>query len=596
MPDTISTISATDIYRRLLSYVKPYWFVFIIAIIAMLVFAATETALAAMMKPLLDGSFVERDATIIKLIPIALIALFIVRGIANFITVYGLGWIARNVIRNLRAEMFDQLLILPTSFYDKSTPGQLLAKLLYDVEQVANAATDAIITVIRDSLTILGLLLWMIYLNGYLSLIILTTVPIIGLLVYKISSRFRRISKTIQQSMGDVSHISGEVIEGNREVKTFGSQAYEIKRFEKVNQQNRRQRMKMLATDAISQPIIQLITVLGLSVVIYLATLPNMLDQITPGSFISFVTAMFMILTPLKRLTKINAKLQRGIAAAQSIFELLDEQPEQDLGNKIVSRVQGDIQYKNVSFSYSSCNDTTTKTLDSISFHAKPGQTIAFVGHSGSGKTTLVSLLARFYPLSQGKIEIDGMDINELTLRSLRQQISLVNQQVILFNDTIANNIAYGQKDVTNDQIIAAAKAAYAWSFIERLPDGLATEVGQNGVLLSGGQRQRIAIARALLRDAPILILDEATASLDSEAERHIQLALEALMKQRTTLVIAHRLSTIEKADLIIVMHEGKIVESGTHTELLTKGQHYAELHRLQFQEKPIDSEQNTHR
>ena len=592
MPDTISTISASDVYRRLLSYVKPYWFVFIIAIIAMLVFAGTETALAAMMKPLLDGSFVDRDETIIRLIPIALIALFIVRGIANFITVYGLGWIARNVIRNLRAEMFDQLLILPARFYDKSTPGQLLAKLLYDVEQVANAATDAIITVIRDSLTILGLLLWMIYLNGYLSLIILTTVPIIGLLVYKISSRFRLISKTIQQSMGEVGHISGEVIEGNREVKTFGSQAYETKRFEKVNQQNRRQQMKMLATDAISQPIIQLITVLGLSAVIYIATLPTMLEQITAGSFISFVTAMFMILTPLKRLTKINAILQRGIAAAQSVFELLDEQPEQDIGDKTVSRVQGDIQYKNVSFSY---NDTVTKTLDSISFHAKPGQTIAFVGHSGSGKTTLVSLLPRFYPISEGKIEIDGIDINALTLRSLRQQIALVNQQVILFNDTIANNIAYGQKDVTNDQIIAAAKAAHAWGFIERLPDGLATEVGQNGVLLSGGQRQRIAIARALLRDAPILILDEATASLDSEAERHIQLALEALMKQRTTLVIAHRLSTIEKADLIIVMHEGKIVESGTHTELLAKGQHYAELHRLHFQEKPIDSEQNTH-
>ncbi len=588
MPDTASTISASDIYRRLLSYVKPYWFIFIIAIIAMLVFAGTETALAAMMKPLLDGSFVERDATTIKLLPFALIALFIVRGIANFITVYGLGWIARNVIRNLRSEMFEQLIVLPTSFYDRSTPGQLLAKLLYDVEQVANAATDAIITVIRDSLTILGLLLWMIYLNGFLSLIILTTVPIIGLLVYKISSRFRRISKTIQQSMGDVSHISSEIIEGNREVKTFGSQAYEIKRFEKVNLQNRRQQMKMLATDAISQPIIQLITVLGLSIVIYLATLPNMLEQITPGSFISFVTAMFMILTPLKRLTKINSTLQRGIAAAQSVFTLLDEHAEQDLGSKIVDRVQGDIQYKNVSFSY---KNTDTKTLDSISFHAKPGQTIAFVGHSGSGKTTLVSLLARFYPLSDGEIEIDGININSLTLRSLRKQIALVNQQVILFNDTIANNISYGQKGVTNDQIIAAAKAAHAWEFIKRLPDGLATEVGQNGVLLSGGQRQRIAIARALLRDAPILILDEATASLDSEAERHIQLALETLMQQRTTLVIAHRLSTIEKADLIIVMHEGKIVESGSHSELLEKGQHYAELYRLQFQEKSIDSQ-----
>ncbi|PHS22899.1 MAG: lipid A export permease/ATP-binding protein MsbA [Methylophaga sp.] len=581
------TMSASDLYKRLLVYVKPYWPVFILAIVAMLVFSATEIGLAYMMKPLVDGSFVERDPETIRLIPIALIVLFLVRGIANFITAYGLGWIARNVIKNLRSEMFEQLLTLPTRFYDQSVPGQLMSKLLYDVEQVANAVTDAIIVLIRDSLTIIGLLAWMIYLNGLLALIILLTVPIIALLVYKISSRFRRISKMIQDSMGDVSHISSEVIEGHREVKTFGSQEYEIARFDKVNQQNRRQRMKMLATDAISQPIIQLITVLGLSVVIYLATLPDMLEQITPGSFISFVTAMFMILTPLKRLTKINGKLQGGIAAAQSIFGLLDEKIESDTGTKTVDRVKGDIQYKQVGFSYTD----SEKTLGNISFHAKPGQTIAFVGHSGSGKTTLVSLLARFYPFTEGQIEIDGIDINQLTLASLRDQIALVNQQVILFNDTIANNIAYGKKEVSNEQIITAAKAAHAWEFIERLPDGLATQVGQNGVLLSGGQRQRIAIARALLRDAPILILDEATASLDTEAERHIQSALETLMAQRTTLVIAHRLSTIEKADQIIVMHNGKIIEAGTHPQLIAKNQHYAELHRLQFQEKSVKTD-----
>ncbi|RKZ96393.1 MAG: lipid A export permease/ATP-binding protein MsbA [Gammaproteobacteria bacterium] len=582
--ETATTISASDIYRRLLTYVKPYWLVFIISIIAMLVFAATETGLAAMMKPLMDGSFVERDLDTIKFIPLALIGLFIVRGVANFITSYGLGWIARNVIKNLRTEIFKSLIALPASFYDHSTPGQLMSQLLYDVEQVANAATDAILTIIRDSLTILGLLAWMIYLNGMLSLIILLTVPAIAFLTFKISTRFRRISKTIQGSMGDVSHISSEIIEGHREVKTFGSQEYEIKRFDKVNQKNRQQRMKMVATDAISQPLIQFITVLGLSVVIYIATLPEMLEQITAGSFISFVAAMFMILTPLKRLTKINGKLQPGIAAAQGIFALLDKKPEHDAGTKTIERAQGDIRYQNVSFSYS---HEKGKVLEEISFHAKPGQTIAFVGHSGSGKTTLVSLLARFYPLSSGQIQIDGIDINELTLVNLRQQISLVNQQVILFNDTIANNIAYGQKQhVTNEQIIEAAKAAHAWDFIERLPDGLATQVGQNGVLLSGGQRQRLAIARALLRDAPILILDEATSSLDSKAERHIQSAIETLMKQRTTLVIAHRLSTIEKADQIIVMHDGRIIETGTHAELIAKDQHYTELHRLQFQEQ----------
>jgi subfamily B ATP-binding cassette protein MsbA len=584
MIDNTRSISAGEVYGRLLTYVKPYWPAFSAAVFAMAIFAGTETGLAAMMKPLMDGSFVNKDPTTIKFIPLALIGLFLIRGAANFVTSYGLGWVARNVIKQLRTEMFERLITLPASYYDQSTSGQLMSKLLYDVEQVAEAATDAVLTMIRDTLTIIGLLAWMIYLNGMLSLIILLTVPLIALLVYKVSYRFRRISKTIQDSMGDVGHVSNEVIEGHREVKTFGSQDYELKRFDVINQQNRRQRMKMITTDAISQPIIQLISVLGLSGVIYIATLPEMLDKISAGSFISFITAMFMLLTPLKRLTKVNGKIQAGIAAAQSVFSLLDQHAESDTGTKIIGRSRGDIEYQNVGFSY---NTSKGDVLENISFHAKPGQTIAFVGHSGSGKTTLVSLLARFYPSTTGHILIDGIEINELKLSELRDQISLVNQQVVLFNDTIANNIAYGQKQqVSNDQIIAAAKAAHAWDFIQRLPEGLATHVGQNGVLLSGGQRQRLAIARALLRDAPILILDEATASLDSEAERHIQAALEALMKQRTTLVIAHRLSTIEKADLIIVMHNGKILETGTHTDLLAKGQHYAELYRLQFQEK----------
>jgi len=580
-------ISAKQIYQRLLNYVKPYWLAFTAAIIAMAVFAGTEVGLAAMMKPLLDGSFVARDADTIKLLPLLLIGLFLIRGAANFVTSYGLGWVARNVIKNLRTEMFERLISLPSSFYDQSTSGQLMSKLLYDVEQVANATTGAVLTLIRDSLTVVGLLAWMIYLNGLLSLIILLTVPLIAFLVFKISTRFRKISQTIQDSMGDVGHISNEIIDGQREVKTFCSQEYEIQRFTEANQKNRQHQMKMITTEAISQPIIQLITVLGLAGVIYLATLPEMLDKISVGSFISFVTAMFMILTPLKRLTKINSKLQAGIAAAQSIFNLVDNAPEQDNGTKTIHRAQGDIQYKNVTFAY---NSNEEPVLNNISFHAKPGQTVAFVGHSGSGKTTLVSLLARFYTLNKGQILLDDIKINELKLSSLREQISLVNQQVILFNDTIANNITYGQKEhISNEKIIAAAKAAHAWEFIERLPNGLATQVGQNGVLLSGGQRQRLAIARALLRDAPILVLDEATASLDSEAERHIQSALENLMSQRTTLVIAHRLSTIEKADQIIVMHNGKIIENGTHSELMAKDQHYAELHRLQFQEAPTE-------
>jgi len=577
-------MTPSELYRRLLKYVKPYWLVFSAAIFAMAVFAATETGLAAMMKPLLDGSFVERDPQTIKLLPLGLIILFLIRGTANFFTAYGLGWIARNIIKNLREEMFESLITLPSSFYDQSTSGQLMSKLLYDVEQVATATTDAILTLIRDTLTIIGLLAWMIYLNGMLSLIILTTVPIIGYFVYKISTRFRNISKNIQDSMGDVGHICNEVIDGHREVKNFGSQPYEIKRFDKVNQKNRQQRMKKIATEAISQPLIQLIAVLGLSVVIYLATLPEMLETITVGSFISFITAMFMILTPIKRLTKVNSKLQAGIAASHSIFSLLDQTPELDTGTKTLEHAQGDINYQQVNFQY---NGDNGPVLNDISFHAKRGQTIAFVGQSGSGKTTLVGLLARFYQITSGKILLDGIDINEFKLNDLRHQMSFVNQQVVLFKGTVADNIVYGHQEyISNDRIIEAAKAAHAWEFIEKFPQGLATHIGQNGVLLSGGQRQRIAIARALLSDAPILVLDEATASLDTEAERHIQAALETLMKQRTTLVIAHRLSTIEKADQIIVMHQGQIVETGTHASLIKQGQHYAELHRLQFQEK----------
>ncbi|SFK18742.1 lipid A export permease/ATP-binding protein MsbA [Methylophaga sulfidovorans] len=583
MSQTPVTLTAVQLYKRLLSYVKPYWLAFVISIIAMVAFAGTETGMAALMKPLLDGSFVEKDPTTIKYVPLMLIGLFLIRGVANFLTTYGLGWIARNVIKTLREEMFEKLITLPASFYDKNNSGQLMSKLLYDVEQVAGAATDAILTVIRDTLTIIGLIAWMIYLNGFLSLIILVTVPFVAVLVYFVSIRFRRISKEIQGSMGNVSHVCGEIIEAHREVKTFGSQAYETARFDRINRKNRGQQMKKIATDASSEPVIQLITVLGLAMVIYLATLPEVLNSITVGSFISFITAMFMLLTPLKRLTKVNSKLQAGIAAAESIFTLLDEEPEHDSGTLTMDRAKGQIEYRHVSFSY---DEGKGSVLNDICFTAAPGQTIAFVGHSGSGKTTLVSLLARFYNIEKGQILIDGVDISQLTLKDLRKQLSLVNQQVVLFNDTIANNISYGQAgEVSEEAIIKAAKSAHAWEFIQKLPQGLQTEVGENGVLLSGGQRQRLAIARALLRNSPILILDEATSALDTEAERHIQAAFEELMRERTTLVIAHRLSTIEKADIIIVMHDGEILETGTHQELLANGKHYAELYRLQFQD-----------
>jgi ATP-binding cassette, subfamily B, bacterial MsbA len=418
----------------------------------MIAFAGTETGMAALMKPLLDGSFVEKDPTTIKYVPLMLIGLFLIRGVANFLTTYGLGWIARNVIKTLREEMFEKLITLPASFYDRNNSGQLMSKLLYDVEQVAGAATDAILTVIRDTLTIIGLIAWMIYLNGFLSLIILVTVPFVAILVYFVSIRFRRISKEIQGSMGNVSHVCGEIIEAHREVKTFGSQAYETERFDRINRKNRGQQMKKIATDASSEPVIQLITVLGLAVVIYLATLPEVLNSITVGSFISFITAMFMLLTPLKRLTKVNSKLQAGIAAAESIFTLLDEEPEHDTGTLTMDRAKGEIEYRHVSFSY---DEGKGSVLNDICFMAKPGQTIAFVGHSGSGKTTLVSLLARFYNIEKGQILIDGVDISQLTLKDLRKQLSLVNQQVVLFNDTIANNISYGQAGEVSEEAIS---------------------------------------------------------------------------------------------------------------------------------------------
>ncbi|ADJ27406.1 lipid A export permease/ATP-binding protein MsbA [Nitrosococcus watsonii] len=573
--------SGLAVYRRLLGYTRPYRWIFAASIITMAVYAATETGLAALMKPLMDGSFIERDPATIQMIPLLLIGLFVIRGGANFITQYGLKWVARRVVRDLREQMFCHLLALPARYYDQKASGQLLAKLIYDVEQVSNAATDAIITIVRDSLTILGLLAWMTYLNGLLTLIILVTVPLIALIIWWVSRRFRRISRKIQNSMGDVSQVAQEAIEGHREVKIFGGQTYEAKRFDQVNEQNRQQTMKMAATDAISQPVVQLIAVLGLAGVIHLATRESMLAQISVGTFISFITAMMLLLGPVKRLTKINGILQRGIAAAQSIFGLLTETPEVDRGRQSLARARGAIRFEHLTFYYEPAKGPV---LENIDLEIKPYQTIALVGHSGSGKSTLVGLLARFYETTAGHIFIDEMDIQTLRLTELRRQIALVSQQIILFNDTIAHNIAYGSYQQTSKQdIIRAAEAAHAMEFIDRLPNGLDTMIGEKGVLLSGGQRQRLAIARALLKDAPILILDEATASLDTEAERHIQAALETLMHQRTTLVIAHRLSTVENADQIIVLHQGQIIERGTHSQLLARESHYAGLYRLQF-------------
>lgn len=569
------------VYRRLLGYVVPHWKAFVVATVALIVVAATETGFAMLMKPMMDGSFVERDMDVIRWTPVVLIGLFLVRGIASYLSEYWMAWVARRVIKVLRGEMFEQLLKLPVSFYDSSPSGTLISKLIYDVEQVALAATDVITILVRDTITVFGLLGWMFYLNWKLAAILMVGTPVIALVIDFINKRFRRYSHKIQDSMGNVSRIAEEAIEGQREVKTFGGQQYEAQRFEEENEANRALNLKLLATSAASVPVVQFVATIASAIVIYIALSDS---EMSVGGFMSFIAAMMMLLAPMKRLTKISANLQKGIAAARSIFTFIDLPQELDSGSLKLEKSRGAVTYRDVNFGYATGD---TQVLHQINLTIEPGQMVAFVGRSGSGKTTLVNLLPRFYDLQNGSIEIDNRDIKQFTLESLRDQISLVSQHITLFNDTIAHNIAYGRLDgVGEAQIIEAARAAHAWEFIERLPQGLNTVVGENGVLLSGGQRQRLAIARALLKNSPILILDEATSALDTESERHIQAALEELMENRTTLVIAHRLSTIESADQIVVLDQGRVVEQGTHQELLRNDATYAALHRLQFKQQ----------
>ncbi|MCH7509257.1 MAG: lipid A export permease/ATP-binding protein MsbA [Proteobacteria bacterium] len=571
------------VYRRLFSYAAGHWPMFVLAGIGMVVYALSEAAFAALMKPLLDGGFVEHDATVIRWVPWAIVAIFMIRGLAGFASGYCLGWIGRQAIKNLRQQLFVHYLNMPTAFYDQSAAGVLLSKITFNIEQIANSTTDVVKTAVQDTLTILALLGLMFYYNPFLTLFMVVIAPVIAGLMRYLSHKFRSYSSRIQNSMGEVTRIADETVDGHRVVKVFNGQQYECDRFEVANEYNRRMNMKLIAARTGSMPVIQLVAASGIAGVVYISISGILSEPIEVGTFVSFLGAILLLMSPLKRLTNINAPLQQGIAAGQSIFEVLD-QPVEDCGGDVpLEKARGELEFVEVTFRYPSSQENV---LDRLSLTIGAGETLAIVGRSGSGKSTLVSLLPRFYDPDQGSVRLDGCDIREYALSDLRAQISLVSQEVVLFNDTIANNIAYGALGVAGDeQIREAASSAHVLEFAEEMPAGLDTMVGDKGVLLSGGQRQRIAIARALLRNAPVLLLDEATSALDTESERKIQQALDGLMQNRTTLVIAHRLSTVENADRILVLDKGRIVEIGSHRELLAREGHYAALYQMQFHE-----------
>ncbi len=551
----------------------------------MIVLSATSAAFAALMRPLVDQGFVGKDMTTIKLLPPLIVGLFLIRSVANFVSQYYVSWVGRRITFDIRDAIFRQLLRLPSDFYDTNASGSLISKLIYDVEQIAAAVTESVFVLVRDGLTVVAMAGWMIYLNWKLTLFLGVLLPVSTLLMRAMSLRFRKTSQEIQTSMGEISQVTQEAAEGQRVVKAFGGHASEVATFTQANEKNRRQSMRKVMVSAVGTGIIQLLAALALAIVIYFALLSG---EITAGGFVSYITAVMWMTNPTKRLSKVNETVQTGLAAAHSAFALLDEQAEQDTGTVRLGKITGRVEYRQVDYHYPV---SESHALQDISFKVEPGQTVALVGSSGSGKTTTANLLPRFYRVGQGEILLDGVNINDIVLSDLRRHIAIVGQETLLFDDTLRRNIAYGQENTIDEaRLTQAAKAAHVLEFALKLPHGLETRVGERGMRLSGGQRQRVAIARALYKNAPILILDEATSALDTESERLVQDAMQKLMENRTTLVIAHRLSTIEHADSIVVLSQGRVLENGTHRDLLARNGVYAGLYRMQFRETPNQS------
>ncbi|AWV44432.1 lipid ABC transporter permease/ATP-binding protein [Hafnia alvei] len=574
-------LSTWQTFRRLWPSISPFKAGLIVASVALVINAGSDAYMLSLLKPLLDDGFGKTGSDILKWMPFVVIGLMIVRGISGFISSYCVSWVAGKVVMNMRRRLFSHMMGMPVSFFDQQSTGTLLSRITYDSEQVASSSSDALITVVREGASIIALFCMMFYYSWQLSLILIVIAPVVSIAIRMVSKRFRNISKNMQNTMGTLTTSAEQMLKGHKEVLIFGGQEVESKRFDKTSNWMRQQNMKMVAASSVSDPVIQLIASFALAFVLYAASIPSVMETLSAGTITVVFSSMIALMRPLKSLTNVNAKFQRGMAACQTLFAILDLEQEKDTGKLEVKRAKGDVEFRDVTFSY---NNKGAPALKNVSFKIPANKTVALVGRSGSGKSTIANLLTRFYDIQEGEILLDGHDLREYTLSSLRNQVGLVSQNVHLFNDTIANNIAYARNEVyTREQIEEAARMAYAMDFIEKMDNGLDTVIGENGVLLSGGQRQRIAIARALLRDSPVLILDEATSALDTESERAIQSALDELQKNRTSLVIAHRLSTIEKADEIIVVEDGYIAERGDHATLLAKNGAYAQLHRLQF-------------